>query len=97
MHGLSYASLLDSSSVRLDLSGLEVNVKGLQAELHEAKSRNIYLTGLLEEQKKYDRVKLRMLQEICIGVIQSSSHVTKCRCESPQAQKREAIIVGKSA
>ena len=34
-----------------DLEELESNVKRLQAELHEAKSRNIYLSTLVEEQR----------------------------------------------
>ena len=29
-------------------------IQELQASLHEARSRNLYLTGLVETQKKYD-------------------------------------------
>ena len=35
-----------------DLEILESSVKQLQAELHEAKSRNIYLSTLVEEHKR---------------------------------------------
>ena len=36
----------------VDLEILESSVKQLQAELHEAKSRNIYLSTLVEEHKR---------------------------------------------
>ena len=32
------------------------NVKQLQSDLHEAKSRNIYLNDLVEEQKRYKNI-----------------------------------------
>ena len=35
----------------IELEELENNVKLLQAELHEAKSRNIFLSNLVEEQR----------------------------------------------
>ena len=35
----------------VELEELENNVKRLQAELHEARSRNIYLSTLVEEQR----------------------------------------------
>ncbi len=35
-----------------EIESLENSVKQLQAELHEAKSRNLYLSNLVEEQKK---------------------------------------------
>ena len=37
----------------LTLDDVEANLKQLRAELHEAKSRNIYLYNLVEEQKRY--------------------------------------------
>ena len=36
----------------LTLDDVEANLKHLRAELHEAKSRNIYLYNLVEEQKR---------------------------------------------
>ena len=36
----------------LTLDDVEANLKRLRAELHEAKSRNIYLYNLVEEQKR---------------------------------------------
>lgn len=35
------------------LESLELSIKELQAELHEAKTRNLYLSNLVEEQKTY--------------------------------------------
>ena len=37
---------------RVELEELENSVKQLQTELHEARSRNIYLSNLLEEQSR---------------------------------------------
>ena len=37
---------------REEVDELESSAKALRAELHEAKSRNLYLTGLVEEQKR---------------------------------------------
>lgn len=34
---------------------VEASMKQLQADLHEARSRNIYLNDLVEEQKRYHR------------------------------------------
>ena len=42
----------------LTLDDVEANLKHLRAELHEAKSRNIYLYNLVEEQKRYLKIKL---------------------------------------
>ena len=36
----------------LKLEEVEANMKQLQADLHQAKSRNIYLNDLVEEQKR---------------------------------------------
>jgi len=36
----------------IKLEELEAVMKQLQADLHEARSRNIYLTGLIEDQKR---------------------------------------------
>ena len=37
---------------RVELEELENSVKQLQTELHEARSRNIYLSNLVEEQSR---------------------------------------------
>jgi hypothetical protein len=37
----------------LQLEEVESNMKQLQADLHEARSRNIYLSELLEDQKRF--------------------------------------------
>ncbi len=37
----------------LNIEELEQNMKTLQAELHEARSRNLYLTELVEKQRRF--------------------------------------------
>ncbi len=37
---------------RAEAEDVEAAVKALRAELHEARSRNLYLSGLVEEQNK---------------------------------------------
>ena len=44
----------------LTLDDVEANLKHLRAELHEAKSRNIYLYNLVEEQKRYTYRKMEL-------------------------------------
>ena len=48
----------------LTLDDVEANLKHLRAELHEAKSRNIYLYNLVEEQKRYTYRKLALYRYI---------------------------------
>ena len=44
----------------LTLDDVEANLKQLRAELHEAKSRNIYLYNLVEEQKRYVTIRSKI-------------------------------------
>ena len=44
---------------------LDSEIKDLQSALHEAKSRNIYLTSVVEQQKKY----LKNKQNLCYIIV----------------------------
>ena len=48
----STANFLLVQSTPQELEALESNIKKLEADLHEAKSRNIYLTNLVDSQKR---------------------------------------------
>ena len=58
----------------VELEELEGNVKRLQAELHEAKSRNLYLSTLVEEQKWWARLReiQRSAERIFLGCVSRS-------------------------
>jgi len=44
--------LKSEAATKSDFKYLEDNIKKLEADLHEARSRNIYLNELVETQKK---------------------------------------------
>lgn len=45
-------TLLQTQTTSPELENLENNIKKLESDLHEARSRNIYLSDLVETQKK---------------------------------------------
>ena len=44
--------VLQTQSTAPELENLENNIKKLESDLHEAKSRNLYLSELVENQKR---------------------------------------------
>ena len=47
-------TLLQTQSTSPELENLENNIKKLEADLHEARSRNIYLSDLVDTQKRLE-------------------------------------------
>ncbi len=45
--------VLQTQSTSPELENLENNIKKLESDLHEARSRNIYLSDLVESQKRF--------------------------------------------
>ena len=48
--------VLQTQSTEPELENLENNIKKLESDLHEARSRNIYLSDLVESQKRLENV-----------------------------------------